>query len=339
LPCCRALGKLVHLTGLRLGVPEASLEPRLKPDVGKFCPLLPSLRFIYLAHFGSQLQPSLHALARWTRLPPGASVEMDTHGLSPELRLSVKGWGCGWLPAVLAGKVHWQQGARYAVIAVDDSDVDRYLSLVASMSPNQQRGRNHVVWLGEQVTPVGFSRLLSCTQQPALRLEVNPAAELAQLQPFALPGHVRALAGVAAPLLMSLVVGDCQQLTNRDVAVLAGACHALQEVTLKNALLLTDPALHSLAGCRQLERVQLTHASVTEEGVVVVLVTLRGLKELVLGNVPAALDPAALGRRVLRELTPAEQQQWVVGRDEPSDTKPCIAWRRRPGPAGRGAIT
>jgi hypothetical protein len=322
--------------------PEVQTQPPFNPESVKFCPLLPSLRSIRVHHAAAKLLAPLHALARWTRLPAGTAVTLEPLGMPRVLHLAVKGWGCGWLPAVLATPLAYM-GFSFAVVAVDDSDVEHYLTSVAPMSPSRCQGCSHVVWLGEQVTPEGFSRLLSCTQQPPLRLEVRTAAQSAQAQPFVLQWAAslaltavltRALAGVAAPRLVSLVVGDCQQLTNRDVAVLAGACHALQEVTLQNAPLLGDPALHSLAaGCRQLERVQLTHSAVTDQGVVVALTMLGGLQRLELGG--ASVVPLrSVKALVQQELGAAGRLQWVVegpnaaAAGAPCGAGACVTWGR-----------
>jgi hypothetical protein len=275
-------------------------------------------------------------LARWTQIPATTKLDVCCGGRPEVVHLAVKGWGCGWLPAVLASKPGATWKPQYVVVAVEDSDVDHYLASVAAMSPSQHQRCSHVVWLGEQVTPEGFSRLLTCTQQPPLRLEVNGDA-VGQLGPYVFDWtgcleltarHFRALVGLSAARLVSLAASGCEHVADRDVAMLAGACHALKHVRMSGASKLTDLAMHSLAaGCRQLERLQFTHARFTEEGVVVALATLVVLQGLVLGGVPLHASKQ-LKLRVQQELAAAECRLWAV--DSTSEgAEASLTWGRR----------
>jgi hypothetical protein len=295
--------------------------------------MLHSVKHIHLHCSTESACAHLHVLARWTQIPATTKLHVPCGYPLAEMHLAVKGWGRGWLPAVLE-----RMPARLAImLLVDDSDVDHYFSSVASMSPNQQQCCSHVVWLGKRVTPAGFSRLLSCPQQPPLRLEVDPAAAAAaQPGPYAVgwthpielsAEHCRALCGLSAPHLVSLVVSGCGQLTNHDVAMLAGACHALRDLKLLGACNLTDPALYALAaGCRLLEQVQLTHASVTEEGVVVALAMLGHLKRLQVGGMPEARLGTLKGLVGKRLVATRGHLQWVV--EGPSSNQAFTAWKR-----------
>jgi hypothetical protein len=323
---CRILGSLALLKELHLPHEAGALEGACGAMQAR--PTLHALRRIHLGSFGSPLR----VLARCIHIPASARVHnedpwVDRKWVQP---LYISGWGRGWLPAVLAT---WRPGA-YAVVAADDGDVDHYLASVPAMHPRQQQEGHQAVWLGSEVTPAGFSRLLSCPQQPLLRLEVGTAAQSkwhnrapqgsARLTPT--PAHFDALAGVSAVRLVSLQLAGCKYLTNRDVALLAGACPALKELQLRGALTLTDAALQLLAvGCRRLRQVRLTQARVTEEGVVVALTMLGELWELALGDVPS-LALEQLEGRVQREMPAAEYMLWAVNRLGGAEA--CITWRR-----------
>jgi hypothetical protein len=290
-------------------------------------PTLHALRRIHHGSFGS----ALPVLARWIHIP--ASTKVDScvaYPLRVQL-LHIKGWGCGWLPAVLAS---YGRRPAYAVVAADDSDVDHYLASVAAMSPRQQQDASHVVWLGEEVTPAGFSRLLSCPQQPPLRLEVGTATQSPQDRraqqgnvPLLTPtsAHFHALVGVSAPRLVSLLLAGCAYLTDDAVAMLAGACSALTDLQLLGASRLTDAALHSLArGCPRLQQVHITHARVAEGGVVAALTLLGELQKMVLGAAPwQVLQQLEVG--VQRGMPAADYLQWAV---ECSHRVERISWWR-----------
>jgi hypothetical protein len=256
-----------------------ALEEAVSGTVGD-CPTLHAVQRIQLDSFDRDL----HALARSVQIPPSTAFAAPIHKskIGQVQPLHITGWQRGWLPSVLASYCG-QAGCR--VVVLNDSDVDYFLESVASTSPRQQQGANYVVWLGGEVTPAGLSRLLGCPQQPPLHLEVGTAAQswadnYARQRSSCLaptPAHFQALAGVAAPRLVSLRLEGCEYLTNRHVAMLASACPELTELRLCGASRLTDAALQLLAvGCRRLERVQLTQARVTEEGVVVALTVLGG---------------------------------------------------------------
>jgi hypothetical protein len=275
--------------------------------------MLHSVQHIHLSsvYAGDDSAP-LHVLARWTQIPATTELHLPYVASAAPAQLAIKGWGRGWRPARRAASrarsPRHDDGAVVVVVALDDSDVAHYLSLVAGTDPS--RLCEYVVWLGKQVSARGFSRLLSCPQQPPLGLHVDSAA-VVQLEPYVVgwtsylglnPSHFKALIGLSAPRLETLVLSGCGQLANSDVAMLAGACHALKALKLRGASRLSDPALHALAvGCPQLERVQVTHASVTAEGVLVVLAMLGRLQTLEVGGMPRALLEQ-LGRLVNEQL-------------------------------------
>jgi hypothetical protein len=325
---CRALGRLTRLK--QLHVQSCSVQlPEARPGAVDDRPALHAVQHI---KFGDCPQPLMLAqmLACSLQVPAGVQLHGLWEPYLPQL-LYVNGWGRSWLPAMLATS---RQQRGYTVVAAEDGDVDHYLALVAATAPRQQQAGQDVVWLGEDVTPAGFSRLLSCPQQPPLRVEVGT---LALTQPTPLcpqgsarlrlaPAHFRALIGVSAPLLVSMALADCTDVTNCDVAMLAGACHALKVLRLLGAWRLTDMALHALAlGCRRLEGVELTQARVTEEGVAVALSMLGELRELVLGDLPA---PALvhLEGRVQREMPAADYRRWAVGRPHAGNKR--LTWTR-----------
>jgi hypothetical protein len=108
-----------------------------------------------------------------------------------------------------------------------------------------------VVWLGRQVSSQAFSRLLCCAQQPPLRLEGDPGAQ-GQLAPPTLQWqgcislgtpHFRALCGLSAPRLQSLLLASCEQLTDDDTALLVGACPGLIDLKLVTWQYWQGPAL------------------------------------------------------------------------------------------------
>jgi hypothetical protein len=301
--------------------------------------MLHSMQSIHLGSRATNVCALLHVLARWTQIPATTTLHLPQEVPAAAPRLAVKGWGRGWLPAVLAAAPR-RHMERAVVVAVDDSDVHHYLSSVAPMSPSQQQTSSHVLWLGEQVSDAGFSRLLGCAQQPPLRLEVDAAAQGQRLQGYVLEWegavqlssrHFRALCGLAAPRLVSLALAGCEQLTNQDVTMLAGACHELKDLKLLGACKLTDAALHSLAaGCRHLERVQITHASVTEEGVGVALAMLGQLKRLEVGGVPLAWLQQLEGV-VLKQMA-SGRLQWSGSRGllaGPHGDETSIVWSRK----------
>jgi hypothetical protein len=337
---------MLHLKKLCVRYATEPEDSHLNAGAANFCPVLHALETICLKTHGAPSGASLHVLARWTQIPAGATLDLSHCRLPVPAHLAINGWGRGWLPAVLACKSACVAGC--VVVAADNSDIDHYLSAVASMSPGHYQDSSHTLLLGRHVTPGGFSRLLSCAQQPPLRLQLR-RLEHAQQGQYVLDWygslrlahpHLAALVGAAAPRLVSLMVADCGLLSNLDAAVLAGACHALKEVQLLGASLLGDPALHSLAaGCRQLERVQLTHARVTEQGVVVALAMMQGLQRLELG---AASVERLEGLKALvqQQLGAAGCLQWVVEgpsavgvSDAPAAS---ITWKRALG--GRGAV-
>jgi hypothetical protein len=111
------------------------------------------------------------------------------------------------------------------------------------------------------------------------------------------------------------------------MAILAGACPGLIDLKLVGASKLSDPTLHSLAaGCKQLQRVQVTRASVTAEGVVVALTTLGQLQRLEVGGMPALEE---LKELVDTQLGISGCHQWEV--DGPDSEAAAIAWLRQGG--------
>jgi hypothetical protein len=324
------LGEIPRLAELHLKNITDAEEPPSNPNSSEAYATLHAVQSIHLtggfAWGGTGCSP-MHALARMTRIPA-------TTKLCPPQRLSIKGWGSGWLPAALATMPSTtSQEGRRIVIAADDVDVDVYLAAVASMRPSQWPECSLVLWLGRQVSKEAFTRLLSCAHQPPVTLEVDSAVH-GKLESYALnwegcidlgASHFRALCGLAAPQLVALVLADCGQLTNDDVWMLAGACHALKDLKLLGASKLGDPALYLLAaGCKQLQRVQLTHASVTAEGVVVALTTLGQLQRLEVGD---WLEQLVV--MVARQLMASGFLHWGVAGSEAS-----VAWSRRGGRAG-----
>jgi hypothetical protein len=340
-PCCRALGKLTFLKDLWLRDATAPKEPCPAPGSFKFCPMLHKVQHIYLSSRSAISCSPLCVLACWTRIPATTRV-CASYG-SPWAPLDIKGWGQGWLPALLA-TTPFSYHAGGIILAVDDDGVDQYLSAVASMRPSQWPDCKHTLLLGCGVSDKGLSRLLGCTQQPPLRLEVDPAAA-DELEPYVdgwqrrlrlSAAHFRALCGLSAPRLVSLVVFNCEQVANKDVTMLAGTCHALKDLKLLGASKLTDPALFVLAaGCKQLQRVQVTHASVTEDGVVVALAMLGDLQRLEVGGMPVEWL-AELQVLVAKQLAAANCLKWVAAGPKwvaahPNVYEPSIEWSKQVG--------
>jgi hypothetical protein len=324
------MGKLPALADLELHGGTAPEGHLINAGSVNFCPVLRAVRRVSFRY--SEMCNPLHVLARWSHISPDAQIVLDR---SQRPILSIKGWGRGWLPAVLTARIGpWSK--QSAVVAVDDSDVDSYLSAAAEISPSRRPDCTHVLWLGSKVSAGSFRRLLCCPQQPPLRLELDAANQGHLQQPHVLQwrsclsptaAFFNTLAGQSAPRLVSLALAACGNLTNRDAAMLAGACHALKDVKLLGASKLTDLALHSLAaGCRQLERLHLTHANVTQEGVVVALATLAALQQLEVGSVTPALREQ-LRLRVRQEMA-AEHQRWAT-RYADVDGLRSIVWSRK----------
>jgi hypothetical protein len=293
--------------------------------------MLQNMQHVYLS---SCSESPLHVLARWTRIPAATRVYVTYGPPSEPAYLDITGWGQGWLPAMLANTSSSNQ-ERAIVMATDDNDVDLYLSAVALMRPGKWQDCKHMLSLGGEVSNAGFSRLLGCAQQPALRLEVGSATRKSD-HPWGLyscmklrPSYIRALRGLSAPQLVSLAVSGCEQVANQDVAMLARACHALRDLKLLGASKLSDPALYVLAiGCRQLERVQLTHANVTEDGVMVALAMLGQLQRLEVGGMPGeALEQLQV--LVAKQLAAANCLQWVTA--GPNADSPSATWSKQVG--------
>jgi hypothetical protein len=344
--CCRILGSLPLLKNLALVniAPAPEEEPSSTPCSLDLCPMLHAVQSIYVSSYVSSDCACWDVLARRSQIPATTRLSanygakaISFRGTPPTIaHFAAKHWRSGWLPAML-GSMPSSHLDRGIIVAADDSDIDAYLAAAASLSPSQQLACKHALWLGTRVTPAGFARLLSCPQQPPVRLEIDSAAQ-EQLDPYILEWdgcmhlgtqHFRALAGLPSPQLVSLLLADCEQLTNHDVAMLAAACRALTDLQLLRASKLSDLALHSLAaGCRLLERVQLSHASVTADGVVVALTTLWQLKSLQVGGVPLA-SLEQLPGLVAQQLAAGGYLPWAV--EGPSSDGPSITWERQGG--------
>jgi hypothetical protein len=327
--CCRALGKLPHLAELTLEGASAPEGPHFNPDSIKFRPMLPALKRLKLQ--SGEPNAPLHVLARWTKVPPSCAIEV-TCGGSRAVQLAFKGWGGGWLPAVLAS---CSTAQHTNIVVVDDSDVDLYLSSVASVTLTQLDPLHHPwLWPGKQVTPAGFSRLLCSGQQQPAGLELDADTAVG---PYALqwegcleltPEYINALAGLSAPRLWTLALAQCHGLTDRDLAMLVGACPSLKEVVLDDAPKLTDLALYALGGCRELEVVHLwAPAGVTAEGVGVVLTMSRALLRLTLMGVPA-VEQDGWKLRVEQVMPGAASSQWAVESDV---SELSIVWTKQGG--------
>jgi hypothetical protein len=324
---CRTLGALTRLTALNLWVTWSVEPPEEAAGAVVDCPVLHAMQEIWCDRPARMLR----VIPRYIQIPDDARLSFSwPTTLEQPQPLHIKGWQRGWLPAVLAAGLP----GGYAMLAAYDSDVDHYLASVAAMSPRQQQRAKYVVWLGREVTPAGFSRLLSCPLQPPLRLQIGTAAQSppdrrAQLGivPLLTPtsAHFHALVGVSAPRLVSLLLAGCAYLTDDAVAMLAGACHALTDLRLLGASRLTDSALHSLArGCPRLQQMHITHARVADGGVVAALTLLGELQQMVLGGAPwQVLQQLEVG--VQRGMPAADYLQWAV---ECSRRVERISWRR-----------
>jgi hypothetical protein len=323
--CRRVLGRLPSLSLLHLTNATAP-DLRYNPDLCKFRPLLPSLETVAMDHFRSRVTMDhaaanvaacLHVLARWTAIPAATVLRLQLPG-----HLAVKGWGAGWLPAALAST-----DPEAAVVLVDDNDVDHYLAaLLQRALSGRDEGGKHSVLLGQCVSPGGFGRVLCAAHLPSKALHIGDGDHAAQPYYLGWTAGLRlrasqlfALARVSAPGLESLRIADCSLLKDKSAAVLVSAAPGLRQLRQEGAARLTDRTLFALPGCRRLEALHLGGpAKITADGVVVLVVLLKDLREV---SVSGLLVQALV----------AGVQGWMAHQP------PALRWNLSQGPDGRSA--
>jgi hypothetical protein len=304
-----------------MNIHSSAQDAQYSPAAGMYRPAWPLLSEVALRMpFDNMGLCPLHALARWTDIPPTCTLRFER---SPTTRvLAVRGWGAGWLHAALTD--HGLR--RLPVMLVDDDDVTTYADALERLDSAQLEFQ-HSVCVGVAVTPAGFRQLASAPKLPSGVLSIGAAPPTHE--PYMIDWH--GTAGLRSDYFKALPLGSsvlahlkCMRvayatlLTDRDVAMLALAAPALQCLWLHNATHLTDAALYALLGCQRLETLQVSEApQLTSSGVLVALALLKALAELVIschGSGAAAAMVADVTRMdpAVAERWRASEQPWQV---------------------------
>jgi hypothetical protein len=286
------LGKLPQLAYLWLTDATAPDEPFVNRQTRHLRPLLSrSLKRVSFSRApATDPLAALHALARWTSLPPAARVPLP--GGTTRVTWAIKGWDLGWT-AALQRELGRRTGPRdCTLVLVDDADVDHYVAALPTIAPACSVGTVAIA-LGSSVSPAAFCRLLRSAQLPLANIRLT--GTLSAVPTYAVgwseglgsvqPHFQELLRGgpLAVPLELFATDVPLGDFCVGSLARVAGA--GLKEVVIEYGAFLTDAALYALAvGCPLLERATVMRADqVTAAGVQALLGLAGVLRELRLG--------------------------------------------------------